>query len=95
MSGVKEPNLLFEIDKLKKRINFLEQENINLNRKLREIERNSKVLVKNPRNAVRRYKLNGEEQKKVVSLYLDGLSIRQIASEMKCSVGLVHKILSD
>ena len=47
----------------------------------------------NARNAGRKPKFTNEQMEQVRKMAADGLSVRKIAAEMSCSIGLVCKIL--
>ena len=47
----------------------------------------------NLRNAGRKEKFNEEQVKEILKLSDEGMSIRAIARELDCSVGLIHKII--
>lgn len=52
-------------------------------------------LITNPRAAGRKRKSNPEEVQKILELRKKGMTIRKIAVEMGCSVGLVHKLINE
>lgn len=49
--------------------------------------------ARNARNAGRKPKFTNEQMEQVRKMAADGLSVRKIAAEMSCSIGLVCKIL--
>lgn len=51
--------------------------------------------VKNERGAGRKRKFNDVQVEQIKELRAQGISIKNIANEFGCSVGLIHKILSD
>ena len=50
---------------------------------------------KNEHKAGRQNKFNNEQIQEIRNLKLKGKSIRQIAREYDCSVGLVHKLINE
>lgn len=73
----------------------LENENKILKERIEELESSSVQKIKNERNAGRKRKLSNEEIAIIDKLHLQGKSIRFIAKEVGCSVGLVHKIINE
>ncbi|MDU3192883.1 MAG: helix-turn-helix domain-containing protein [Finegoldia magna] len=73
----------------------LENENKILKERIEELEASSVQKIKNERNAGRKRKLSNEEIAIIDKLHLQGKSIRFIAKEVGCSVGLVHKIINE
>lgn len=81
---------------LLKYIEVLERENEELKQRLIDLESGNVVhKIKNERNAGRKRKFTKEEVAIIDMLHLQGKSIRAIAKEMNCSVGLVHKLLNE
>lgn len=95
MAYKKREELLKEIEIMENYIQFLETENLNLKAKIAALEENSVQKIKNERNAGRKRKLSNEEIAIIDKLHLQGKSIRFIAKEVGCSVGLVHKIINE
>lgn len=92
----KREELLKYIEVIENHIKSLEQENEELKQRIIELEnRNSVHKIKNERNAGRKRKFTREEVATIDMLHLQGKSIRAIAKEMNCSVGLVHKLLNE
>lgn len=83
-------------EELLKYIEVLEQENEELKQRIIDLESGNCVhKIKNERNAGRKRKFTDEEIAIIDMLHLQGKSIRAIAKEMNCSVGLVHKLLNE
>lgn len=57
--------------------------------------KNNTVTVKNERGAGRKNKFDKAQVEQIKELRAQGVSIKNIANEFGCSVGLIHKILSD
>ena len=60
---------------------------------LQQIRTQSHTEPHNARNAGRKPKFTNEQMEQVRKMAADGLSVRKIAAEMSCSIGLVCKIL--
>lgn len=60
---------------------------------LQQIRTQSHTEPHNARNAGRKPKFTKEQMEQVRKMAADGLSVRKIAAEMSCSIGLVCKIL--
>ena len=86
MAYKKRDELLKELEVAHQRIQELEKE-------LSELKGVQKI--KNERNAGRKKKFTKDEIATIDMLHLQGKSIRAIAKEMNCSVGLVHKLLNE
>lgn len=56
---------------------------------------NSNNKIKNERGAGRHSKFTEEQKKQIYIRKLEGKSIRAIAEEFNCSVGLVHKLIKE
>lgn len=95
MAYKKREELLKDIEALNSYVQFLEMENQNLKDKVTALEENGVHKIKNERNAGRKRKLGDEEIAIIDKLHLQGKSIRFIAKEVGCSVGLVHKIINE
>lgn len=92
----KREELLKYIEVIENHIRSLEQENEELKQRIIDLENgNSVQKIKNERNAGRKRKFTKEEVAIIDMLHLQGKSIRAIAKEMNCSVGLVHKLLNE
>ena len=93
---LKRDDLMAKLEVLEKQILELVDQNIKLKNRIIELEgQNSVQKIKNERNAGRKRKLSNEEIAIIDKLHLQGKSIRFIAKEMGCSVGLVHKIINE
>jgi DNA invertase Pin-like site-specific DNA recombinase len=89
MAYKKRDELLVELEAANRKIAELEQRII-------ELESFDSVRkIKNERNAGRKRKFTVDEIAIIDMLHLQGKSIRAIAKEMNCSVGLVHKLLNE
>lgn len=89
MAYKKRDELLVELEEANRKIAELEQRII-------ELESFDSVhKIKNERNAGRKRKFTLDEIAIIDMLHLQGKSIRAIAKEMNCSVGLVHKLLNE
>lgn len=64
-----------------------------IKRLFNELEKKDKVH--NERGAGRKPKFNKEEIEEIQKYRLKGNTIRDIAKEFKCSVGLIHKIINN
>lgn len=96
MAYKKREDLLKDIEILENYIVFLEEENEKLKKKISDFETLKNVpKVKNERNAGRKRKFNREDIAIIDEMYLRGESMRSIAKYMKCSVGLIHKIINE
>ena len=51
--------------------------------------------IANPRNAGRKSGVTQEKIRKAGEMHADGCSMREIAKEMQCSVGHVHKLIHE
>lgn len=71
----------------KKEIEQLKEENL----KLKDVQKNKNEQS----NAGRKPKLTAGEITRIQMLRLQGMSYREIAKDVKCSVGLVHKIINE
>lgn len=60
---------------------------------LQQIRTQSHTEPHNARNAGRKPKFTDEQMEQVRKMAADGLSVRKIAAEMSCSIGLVCKVL--
>ena len=60
---------------------------------LQQIRTQSHTESHNARNAGRKPKFTDEQMEQVRKMAADGLSVRKIAAEMSCSIGLVCKVL--
>lgn len=89
MAYKKRDELLVELEEANRKIAELEQRIIELE------SFNSVHKIKNERNAGRKRKFTIDEIAIIDMLHLQGKSIRAIAKEMNCSVGLVHKLLNE
>lgn len=89
MAYKKREELLIELEQAYARIAELEERIIELE------SGNCVQKIKNERNAGRKRKFSKEEIATIDMLHLQGKSIRAIANEMNCSVGLVHKLLNE
>lgn len=71
---------------------------LDLNNQVQElINENEKLKVqkiKNERNAGRKQKFTSKQIQEIKQLREENKSIREIAKQFECSVGLVHKIVS-
>ena len=80
-----------EIQKLKNEIQKLKDEN----KKLKSNKYISSVKTHNERGAGRKSKLHAHD-KEVIKMYrLQGKTIKEISELYNCSVGLIHKIISE
>lgn len=89
MAYKKREDLLIELEQAYAKIAELEERIIDLE------SGNCVQKIKNERNAGRKKKFTKEEVATIDMLHLQGKSIRAIAKEMNCSVGLVHKLLNE
>lgn len=89
MAYKKRDELLVELEEANRKIAELEQRIIELE------SFNNVHKIKNERNAGRKRKFTIDEIAIIDMLHLQGKSIRAIAKEMNCSVGLVHKLLNE
>ena len=71
-------------------------------KKSRDLEKMKKVELidyiqelENKLNAGRKEKFNKEQVKQILEAREQGKSIREIAKEFKCSVGLIHKLIKN
>lgn len=96
MAYKKREELLKYIEVIENHIRSLEHENEELKQRIIDLENGNIVhKIKNERNAGRKRKFTKEEVAIIDMLHLQGKSIRAIAKEMDCSVGLVHKLLNE
>ena len=51
--------------------------------------------ITNPRNAGRKSGVTQEKIQKAGEMHVDGYSMREIAKEMQCSIGHVHKLIRE
>lgn len=96
-------NLMEENDKLKKEVQGKER----LNKEIQKLKNEQKKLmqeykenngvqkIKNERGAGRKTKFTDTQVEKILKERASGTSIRNIAKFYNCSVGLVHKIISE
>ena len=89
MAYKKREELLIELEQAYAKIAELEERIIDLE------SANCVQKIKNERNAGRKKKFTKDEIATIDMLHLQGKSIRAIAKEMNCSVGLVHKLLNE
>lgn len=71
-------------------------------KKSRDLEKMKKVELidyiqelENKLNAGRKEKFNKEQVKQILEAREQGKSIREIAKEFQCSVGLIHKLINN
>lgn len=86
-----------DYQQMKKHIEFLEAKNKSLDK---SIEHNQKVhkLIderRNSRNAGRKPRLTDNEEETIKMYRLQGKTIKEIANMFGCSVGLIHKVISE
>lgn len=90
MAYKKKAELEMELAQALARIEELETEIQELKTQSSDVQK-----IKNERGAGRKSKFGNEEMATLTMLKLQGKSIRAIAKEMNCSVGLVHKLLNE
>lgn len=84
------------IDDLLKENLELKLKNNKLNEEIKELKSSDKVQkIKNERGAGRKEKFTVEEVKIIKDYRAEGKSYKAIAEIMKCSVGLVHKLINE
>lgn len=102
--------LLTKINDLEFKINELKRENSELESVKSSLEidnfmlsRENKALenklecskVKNELNAGRKNKFNNEQVNDIIKARCEGKSIRVLAKEFNCSIGLIHKLINE
>lgn len=81
---------LLIIDKMCDLVIFLFKDNLELRNKIVELEKSKN----NTFNAGRNKRFSIYEERIIIDLRRQGYSYKKIADEMKCSVGLVYKIVN-
>jgi len=54
-----------------------------------------KNIIKNPRGSGRKSTMTTDQKNKIFALHQEGKTIREIASEIPCSIGYVHKLINE
>lgn len=83
---------------LLKRLEFLKESNRSLKETLEHKDRVHKLTNEpkhNERGAGRRTKFTDEEIKKIKEDRLQGKTIKELAAQFNCSVGLIHKLINE
>lgn len=78
-----------KINRLQEEINSLKNENSKLQNKI------ECSTIKNERGAGRRKKFNTEQVNAILEARNEGKSIRSLAKEFNCSIGLIHKLINE
>ena len=78
-----------EINRLESQIQSLKLENSKLQNKI------ECSTIKNERGAGRRKKFNTEQVNAILEARDEGKSIRLLAKEFNCSIGLIHKLINE
>ena len=78
-----------KINRLQEEINSLKNENSKLQNKI------ECSTIKNERGAGRRKKFNTEQVNAILEARDEGKSIRSLAKEFNCSIGLIHKLINE
>lgn len=82
-----------EKEEYKKENDKLSKENLKYNKELHRIKMD--LYSHNYRGAGRKNKFNKEQVKQIQAAREQGKSIRAIAEEFNCSVGLIHKLINE
>lgn len=82
--------LIDKLEKAKWLITGLRAEN----ERLSELNR-TRSLIKNERNAGRKNKFDNNKINEILKARQEGKSIRTIAKEFGCSIGLIHKLINE
>lgn len=78
-----------KINRLQEEINRLKNENSKLQNKI------ECSTIKNERGAGRKKKFNTEQVNAILEARDEGKSIRSLAKEFNCSIGLIHKLINE
>ena len=85
--------VLKENERLKKEVQKLKDERTKM---INEYKENKGVQkIKNERNAGRKSKFTDTDIEKILAHRARGTKIRHLAAHYNCSVGLIHKIISE
>lgn len=73
---------------------YLKKEKIYVEEVKRLARQGYKLKEHNERHAGRKNKFNKEQEQQIIEARNEGKSIRAIAKEFECSIGLVHKLIN-
>ena len=82
---------------MKKRIDFLESKNASLDKTIEHDESVHKLISEkhNIRNAGRKPRFSDNEEETIKMYRIQGKTIKEIADMFGCSIGLIHKVISE
>ena len=82
---------------MKKRIDFLESKNESLDKTIEHNETVHKLISEkhNIRNAGRKPRFTDNEEETIKMYRIQGKTIKEIADMFGCSIGLIHKVISE
>ena len=82
---------------MKKRIDFLESKNESLDKTIEHNETVHKLISEkhNTRNAGRKPRFTDNEEETIKMYRIQGKTIKEIADMFGCSIGLIHKVISE
>lgn len=86
-----------DYQQMKKYIEFLEAKNKSLYKSIEHNEKVHKLIDerRNSRNAGRKPRFTDNEEESIKMYRLQGKTIKEIADMFGCSVGLIHKVISE
>lgn len=86
-----------DYQQMKKHIEFLEAKNKSLDKSIEHNEKVHKLINerRNSRNAGRKPRFTDNEEETIKMYRLQGKTIKEIADMFGCSVGLIHKVISE
>ena len=82
---------------MKKRIDFLEYKNESLDKTIEHNETVHKLINEkhNTRNAGRKPRFTDNEEETIKMYRIQGKTIKEMADMFGCSIGLIHKVISE